>query len=327
MAATTTNPTFKVAIVQMRPKPLDAEYNFAHAAGQIRLAAAQGASLAVLPEYHLMDWVPKEPSFALEFEDARRFLQRYQDLAAELHINICTGTIVSEAPKHATPQGSINSTEASRRTLLNTSHFIDHNGRVLGSYTKTNLWIPERQHLTSSVDYARQTTAHTSSSNPHQVINTPLGPLGILVCWDLAFPEAFRQLVLAGAKIIIMPSYWTASDMSKEGLAYNPDCEKMFVQSTLITRAFENTAAIIYCNVGGPAQEGFFGCSQVTLPIVGTVPGSFTDSEEGMRVLEVDMRAVELAEQNYEIRQDLGREDWHYGYTQGRDVVKQASNL
>ncbi|KAF7548797.1 hypothetical protein G7Z17_g6832 [Cylindrodendrum hubeiense] len=327
MAATTTNPIFKVAIIQMRPKPLDAEYNFAHATRQIRLAAAQGVSLAVVPEYHLTGWVPEEPSFALTSEDARRYLQRYQDLAAELHINICTGTIVSEAPKRNTRQAATESTEASRRTLLNTSHFIDHNGRLLGSYTKTNLWIPERQHLTSSVDYARQTTTQTSSSNPHQIINTPLGPVGILVCWDLAFPEAFRQLVLAGAKIIIIPSYWTSADMCKEGLAYNPECEKMFVQSTLITRSFENTAAVIYCNVGGPTEEGFFGCSQVALPIVGTVPGSFTDGEEGMRVLDVDMRTVELAEHNYEIRKDLGREGWHYGYAKGRDTVKLSSNL
>ncbi|KAH7161492.1 carbon-nitrogen hydrolase [Dactylonectria macrodidyma] len=324
MAAIAMNHSFRVAIIQMRPKPLDAEHNFSHAAEQIRLAASQGASLAVLPEYHLTDWVPKEPSFALTSENARRFLQQYQDLARELGINICTGTIVTQAPRTVTIQVSKGSTEASGPALLNTSHFIDYNGRILGSYTKTNLWIPERQHLTSSVDYARQTT---TLSNPHQVINTPLGPVGILVCWDLAFPEAFRQLVLAGAKIIIIPSYWTSADMCKEGLAYNPNCEEMFVQSTLITRAFENTAAVIYCNAGGSAEEGFFGCSQVVLPIVGKVPGSFTDGEEEMRVLEVDMQAVELAERNYEIRRDLARENWHYGYAKSRDGTRLSSNL
>lgn len=102
--------------------------------------------------------------------------------------------------------------------------------------------------------------------------------------------------------------------MCKDGLAYNADCERMFIQSALVTRAFENTAAVIYCNAGGPAAEGFFGCSQVALPIVGTVPGSFTDGEEAMRILDVDMRTVDIAERNYQIRQDLAREDWHYGY-------------
>lgn len=103
--------------------------------------------------------------------------------------------------------------------------------------------------------------------------------------------------------------------MCSEGLAYNPECEKMFVQNTLVTRAFENTAAVIYCNSGGPAQEGFFGCSQVALPILGTVPGSFNDCEEGMRTLNVDMQVVEIAEENHQIRKDLARENWHYGYS------------
>lgn len=257
--------------------------------------------------------MPEEPSFALTAEKVLEFRQKYQKLAAELHINICAGTVVSEAPKHSSSQEN---TKSTKPTLLNTSDFIDHNGSLLGSYTKTNLWIPERQTLTSFVDHARQIAKKEDiAPNPHQIINTPLGPVGILVCWDLAFPEAFRQLVLAGAKIIIIPSYWTSSDMCGEGLAYNADCEKMFVQNTLVTRAFESTAAVIYCNAGGPAREGFFGCSQVVLPIVGTVPGSFSDSEEGMRIIDVDMQTVEIAEKNYRIREDLGREDWHYGYS------------
>ena len=236
----------------------------------------------------------------------------------ELHINICTGTIISQAPQHTVKQVSTRT----RPTLLNTSDFIDHNGNLLGTYTKTNLWIPERHTLTSFVDYAQKAVkSGETTPNPHQVFDTPLGPVGILVCWDLAFPEAFRQLVLAGAKIIIIPSYWTSLDMSADGLAYNADCEKLFIQSALVTRAFENTAAVIYCNAGGPAQEGFFGCSQVALPIIGIVPGSFTDGEEAMRILEVDMRTVDIAEQNYQIRRDLAREDWHYGYLKTKTIA------
>lgn len=56
---------------------------------------------------------------------------------------------------------------------------------------------PEREHLTSST-YA-----------PHSVIHTPLGPIGLLICWDLAFPEAFRELIAAGAKMIIIPTFCT----------------------------------------------------------------------------------------------------------------------
>ncbi|KAI8234811.1 putative nitrilase [Colletotrichum sp. SAR 10_86] len=212
---------FKVALVQTSPKVLDAEHNFNHASKQIRRASAQGASLAVLPEYHLMGWVPDDPSFALSADDAQRFLRRYQDLAAELHINICAGTIVSDA---STPKPTLLDGAKAKRTLLNTSYFIDHDGQIVGAYTKTNLWIPERQHLTSSVDYAHQAKGHleTVAASPHQVFNTPLGPVG-----------------------------------------------------------------------------------------------SFTDGEEDMRVIDVDMRVVEIAEQNYQIRKDLKKDNWHYGYNKG----------
>uniref|UniRef100_A0A8H7K989 CN hydrolase domain-containing protein n=1 Tax=Bionectria ochroleuca TaxID=29856 RepID=A0A8H7K989_BIOOC len=300
------SPRFEVALIQFKPKRLDPEHNYAYAAGKIREAAASGAALAIVPEYHLTDWVPDDPSFALSPEDALDYQQRYQALAAELHVNICTGTIVSKS-------FASESQDTTAPAVLNKSHFIDHNGKLLGTYTKTNIWIPERRYLTSSVEFAKLSGVD-SSHNPHQAIDTPLGRVGILVCWDLAFPEAFRQLVLDGAKIIIVPSYWTSGDMTPDGLEYNPDCERLFVQNALVTRAFENTAAVIYCNVAGPAEEGFFGCSQVTLPIVGTVPGSFSDSEEGMRLVGVDMRAVEVAEKNYKIRQDMAGKDWHYGY-------------
>ena len=54
---------------------------------------------------------------------------------------------------------------------------------------------PERPHLSSS-QYDR-----------HLVHDTPLGRVGMLICWDLAFPEAFRELISQGAKIIIIPTF------------------------------------------------------------------------------------------------------------------------
>ena len=74
----------------------------------------------------------------------------------------------------------------------------------------------------------------------------------------------------------------------------------------------------------GVSEEGYLGLSRVCLPLVGCVEGSFGDgkgkggdegNEEGMRVVEVDMGILEAAERNYKVREDLGRDDWHYGYS------------
>ena len=50
------------------------------------------------------------------------------------------------------------------------------------------------------------------------------------------------------------------------------------------------------------------------MPLVGAVEGSFTGPEEGMRIVEVDMKILEVAEANYRVRQDMKRDNWHYGY-------------
>ncbi|KAK5075333.1 hypothetical protein LTR64_001539 [Lithohypha guttulata] len=342
MASGTADVKLKVAVIQMKPKPLDPAHNFAHAKAELQRAADQGASLAVLPEYHLSGWEPNDPQFVEIAREAHKYQAAYQNLAKELKINICAGTIVQTAPTPASNGvGNTTTNDESKPVLLNISPFISYTGELLGTYTKTNIWIPERDHLTSSVAFAQTPTdtsttsatqqqnqhskdlqhagiAHSEPSNPptspHDVIQTPLGNIGILICWDLAFPEAFRSLIRQECKLIIIPTYWTAFDLSDAGRKVNPDGEKLFLESMLVARAFENTCTIIFCNAGGPADEGFLGLSGVYAPIAGRLPGSFTDSEEGMRVVEVDLGIQEIAEQNYRIREDVLGEDWHYGY-------------
>jgi predicted amidohydrolase len=210
--------------------------------------------------------------------------------------------------------------------LLNIAPFISYTGEVLGTYTKANLWHPERGVLTSGPASVRanakqQHHQHIAKEegppphNPHSVIETPLGPVGIVICWDLAFPESCRALVRQGARLLIIPTFWTRDDLTPEGRAYGPDVDIQFLSSALITRSFENTCAVVFVNVGGPKDEGYAGLSQVVLPLVGKVKGSFDDGEAGMRIVECDMRTVDVAEENYKIREDLKSEDWHYGYS------------
>lgn len=70
---------------------------------------------------------------------------------------------------------------------------------MLGSYRKKNIWHPERPHLTSS------------GAERHVAIDTPIGRVGMLICWDLAFPEAFRELIADGAEIVILPTFCRTS--------------------------------------------------------------------------------------------------------------------
>jgi predicted amidohydrolase len=274
------------------------EQNYKKAESFIRSAAAQSAELVVLPEYHLSNWVPHEPGFFDLCDQWEVYLNRYCALAKECSINIVPGTILE---RHT---GNTASTSQEVK-LLNCAYFISSTGSIQGRYIKKNLWHPEREHLTSS------------TFDAHQVFDTPLGKVGLLVCWDLAFGEAFRELITQGAKLIIIPSFWTLQDCIPEGLAYNPSAEALFLDSFLTTRCFENTCAIIFANAGGPPGKGYAGLSQVCIPFVGPIT-RLGSAAEGMSIVDLDMGVLEIAEKNYGVRADLAREDWHYSYRHDR---------
>ncbi|KAI1288637.1 carbon-nitrogen hydrolase [Xylaria venustula] len=289
-------PVYKVALIQLHPKPLLPAQNYEKAATFIQDAASKGCHLAVLPEYHLTSWVPDQLGFKESCADSSTYLQKYQALAKELHICIVPGTIL----------------ESDGDSLQNIAYFISSDGEIAGRYQKKNLWHPERRHLVSS--------AH----EPHTAFDTPLGRVGLLICWDLAFPEAFRELIADGAQIICVPTFWSMRDVSDEGYALNSEGEALFLNSAVVTRAFENTCAIVFVNAGGPPEKGektsFAGLSQVGVPHLGAL--GRLGRAEGLSIVDLDMDVLRVAEENYKVREDMQAEGWHYAYTRIRDDSK-----
>ncbi|KAF6824701.1 carbon-nitrogen family [Colletotrichum plurivorum] len=288
----------KIALIQMHPKSAAPEENFRKAESYIRYAASQSCSLAVLPEYHLTSWVPEHPSFIASCEQSGSYLKKYQALAEELSISIVPGTIVEPDDKN------------SDQNLLNAAYFIGPDGAVLGRYEKKNLWHNERPHLAKGPE-------------PHSAFDTPLGRVGLLVCWDLAFPEAFRELIRDGARIVICPAFWLADEYKCGDVVVNPDSERVFLENTVVTRAFENTAAIVLVNAGGPqggvetrddgTRVRYCGVSQVAMPLIGS-QGKL-GAEEAISIVEIDLGLLDVAEGAYKVREDMRNEGWHYGYS------------
>lgn len=58
-------------------QPLQPDKNYKIAEKYIRSAASQGAELAVLPEYHLTNWIPKDESFSKACDEWETYLQKY----------------------------------------------------------------------------------------------------------------------------------------------------------------------------------------------------------------------------------------------------------
>ncbi|KZL84979.1 carbon-nitrogen hydrolase [Colletotrichum incanum] len=281
--------------------------NFAKAESYIRSAASRGCSLAVLPEYHLTSWVPDNPKFVSSCAQSGVYLEKYRALARELGISIVPGTIIELDGEEGDDD----------LDLLNVAYFIGPDGTVLGQYKKKNLWHNERPHLTKGPE-------------PHGAFETPLGRAGMLVCWDLAFPEAFRELIRDGARVIVCPAFWLADEYKRNrgdgGIqVVNRDSERVFLENVMVARAFENTAAVVLVNAGGPVGGGgvevreggarvrYCGVSQVAMPLIG--PQGKLGAEEAMEVVEVDLGLLDVAEGAYKVREDMRKEGWHYGYS------------
>jgi predicted amidohydrolase len=235
------------------------------------------------------------------------YLPRYQALARELNIHIVPGTIV-ESVKRARPAGTPGSTidgevdgEASSppdTELRNMVHFIAAStGDILSSYQKKNLWHVERGVLTAG------------HQTPNKAFDVPLlggggvVRVGMLICWDLAFPEAFREVVTDGAQLVVVPSYWHITKINPKVLALNPKSQVGFLDSVTIARAYENSCAVAFCNAWGQ--------SQVTMPILGSL-GKLEVEKEGTILSEVDLDVLRIAEENFKVRADLRSDEWHY---------------
>lgn len=179
----------------------------------------------------------------------------------------------------------------------NTTYYIDRNGAIKLVYRKVNLWGDERK--------------ASRKGNVHEVIDTEeFGLIGLLICWDLAFPEAFRALVKKGAKMIVIPTLWKLQDCGPKGLAANPESESIFINSIMSARAFEQNVCVVFCNTGGPVSEGHFGNSQITLPFKGPILKA--TAEEQVVVGEVDFGTLlEDAEDVWNIRADIDSPDWY----------------
>ncbi|KAK4197320.1 carbon-nitrogen hydrolase [Triangularia verruculosa] len=316
-------PIYKIALIQFQPKDVSPAENFTLCSNYIRKAASQGANLAVLPEYHLTSWCPSHPDFIASCIESTPYLSKYQSLAKELKIDIVPGTVCevhpSPSPDDVTATSRTGKDQGQHKEVRNMAYFISGlTGEVVGRYQKRNLWHPEREHLTA---WGKEGGRHKGFDIPGLEFpdGTPVRG-GMLICWDTIFPEGFRELIADGVELIVIPSYWLVTedfgqeDEKERELARKG--EEEFLRGVVTTRAFENTATVVFVNAGG--------LSQVAVPGVGSSEGGVMGVEtEEMRVVEVDLGRGRGLERRYKIREDMRGEEWGYGVYHGeeREVV------
>lgn len=181
MATTTSQAderTLSVRCDELAPRVGELDANLAMIASSIRRAADDGVELLVLPEL-------ATSGYYLSGRDEATACA----LPADADIFSAWARLLTE--RMALVVGFC---ETDGGTLYNSAAVISHAG-VLGVYRKTHLWDEEK-------------AIFTPGTERPPVVATPVGDVGVMICYDLEFPEMPRSLALAGADLIAVPTNW-----------------------------------------------------------------------------------------------------------------------
>lgn len=244
---------FKLALIQMSWELGNVEANVAKAEKNIREAHANGANFICLPEgfntgYYCFDYETMKA--AAEPIDGKT-ITKMRGLAKELGVHLLAPIMMS----------------VGTGLTENTAVLIGDEGEIIGTYSKTHLVGAEQMHLRKGREFP--------------VFDTKFGKVGIVVCYDICFPETTRILALKGADFIICPSAWRDGSYFRDWL-----------NQVTEVRALDNTVFVALVNYTGELPDSpFCGCSQVVSPIGQVLVRASADQEE-IVYQDIDMSMV-----------------------------------
>ena len=259
----------KVGLIQQK-NSADIEANIRKLQANVRIAAQQGAELVVLQELHNGLYFCQTENTEL-FNQAEPIpgpsTESFGRLAKELGVVIVLSLFERRAPG----------------LYHNTAVVLEKDGIIAGKYRK--------MHIPDDPAYYEK-FYFTPGDLGFEPIDTSVGRLGVLVCWDQWYPEAARLMAMRGAEMLIYPTAigWESSDT---------DEEKRRQLGAWITvqrgHAVANGIPVITVNRTGhePDPSGqtngiqFWGNSFVAGP-QGELLTEFTQDKEEIRVVEID---------------------------------------
>lgn len=197
----------RVSCVQLDMKLGDVKANFAHAEAMIREAINRDhPDTVVLPETWNTGFFPQELAPCAD-DDGKATKALCSALAKELHINIVAGSV------------------ANRRAdgYYNTAYVFDRSGNLVAEYDKTHLFTPSGEH--NFFRMGSRTCRFTLEGIP----------CGLIICYDIRFPELIRSLTVQGVDLLFVVSQWPAK-------------RAMHLDTLARARAIENQTFLALCN-------------------------------------------------------------------------------
>lgn len=243
----------------------DIDANLHIAAELVAKAAADNADLVLLPENGLMLGTNQQMR-AAAFQERSYPVVKLRDLARDAGVPVIMGGL-----KNKTADG-----------VFNSALVFDHAGRLVGRYDKIHLFD-------AKID-GQSFEASTVERAGTEPVLLDLGgaKVGLSICYDVRFPELYRQLARAGAEVLVVPSAFTQTT----GRAH--------WHALLRARAIENGAFVVASatvrSAGGDVPDPFetFGHALVVSPW-GEILADLGETLADVRVVELDLELVEKA--------------------------------
>lgn len=204
----------EVAILQMQVACGQPEENIIRLKKLAAQAMEQRPDVLLLPELWLTGFYPR-PIHSYADINGQKTCAILSALAQKYQVNVIGGTVpIILGDK-----------------VFNTSYIFDRQGQLVSTYQKTHLFSPSGEDKDFSAG--------------DKLVTFYLDGIkcGILVCYDLRFPEAARQLALAGISLLFIPAAWPLKRLPHW-------------QTLIRARAIENQLFVIACNAAGTDASG-----------------------------------------------------------------------
>ena len=218
----------RVSFLQMNMRLGFPDENFSHATDLIHAAMVAKPDVLVLPETWNAGFFPRENLSHLSDRDGELTTARIGALAEQHQVNIVAGSV----------------SNIRNGKVFNTAMVFDRSGACVASYDKTHLFSPMGEndaytpgdHLcTFSLDSIR---------------------CGVIICYDIRFPELVRSLALQGIDVLFVVSQWPRERISH-------------LRSLITARAIENQMFVVCCNSCGTAGETVYGGNSAVIGPLG----------------------------------------------------------
>ena len=221
----------KIAAIQMA-SGTNVSANLNEVSIQITNAVQAGARLVVLPENFSMMGLQDADLLSISEVQGTGPIQDFLSAQAiKNNIWIIAGTIPLK----------LNSDHVNYENKIYAACLVyNEKGEQVSRYDKVHLFDVHLEHTKETYSESKTMEA----GNKAVVVETPFGKIGLAICFDLRFPELFRQLTLKGAEILVIPSAFTAVT------------GKAHWEVLLRARAIENLCYVVASDQGGYHVNG-----------------------------------------------------------------------